>query len=53
MKAYFDKYTSEENLPSWMLLEELTLGGTITNLYKRLDAPIREEIANYYKDAYE
>jgi len=25
VKSYFEKYTSEKYLPSWMLIEELTI----------------------------
>ncbi|EKD44653.1 MAG: hypothetical protein ACD_71C00057G0006 [uncultured bacterium (gcode 4)] len=45
--AYFEKYTSETHLPSWMLFEELTIG-EVSNLYKILKKEYRQEIANVY-----
>ncbi len=52
VKTYFEKYASEEYLPSWMLMEELTFGELIS-IYKILNTELREEIANFYGDAYE
>ncbi len=52
VKAYFQKYTSENHLPSWMLIEELTLW-EVVSIYKVLRTDIRESIANMYDDAYE
>ena len=46
--AYFSKYTSEQDLPSWMLFEELTIG-EISNIYKILNADDAKAIASVYK----
>lgn len=47
VKAYFKKYTSEEYLPSWMLVEELTIW-EISTIYNLLETDYRVQISSVY-----
>gem|GEM_PF-3979038 len=47
VKAYKEKYSEEEFLPSWMVFEELTIG-EVSNLYKILNDDDAKEIATMY-----
>lgn len=47
VKAYFKKYTSEKYLPSWMLVEELTIW-EISTIYNLLETDYRVQISSVY-----
>ncbi len=51
VKEYFLKYTSESHLPSWILMEELTLG-EISTLYGLLKFPIKQAISSARYNTY-
>lgn len=51
VKEYYQKYTSEIHLPSWMLMEELTLG-EISTVYTLLNFPIKQTISSTRYDTY-
>lgn len=47
VKSYFEKYTSEKYLPSWMLIEELTIW-EISTVYNLLKTSHRISISKVY-----
>lgn len=47
VEKYFEKYVSETHLPSWMLLEEMTIGN-VYNLLRVLNKNYRQAIADSY-----
>jgi len=47
VKHFYDKYTAEKHVPSWILMEVISFGATLT-LFKNLKRKYRQKIAKYY-----